>query len=107
MTSFDRRLAPRGGPWPDRAVERDACGIGFVADVTGRADRRVVELGLEGLAKLRHRGAFAADEQTGDGAGVLLPIPRRLLGNAFGSSLSDVSDLGLLMLFISDQPLAG
>ena len=107
MTSFDRRLAPRGGPWPDRAVERDACGIGFVADVTGRADRRVVELGLEGLAKLRHRGAFAADEQTGDGAGVLLPIPRRLLGNAFGSSLSDVSALGLLMLFISDRRSPG
>ncbi len=107
MTSFDRRLAPRGGPWPDRAVERDACGIGFVADVTGRADRRVVELGLEGLAKLRHRGAFAADEQTGDGAGVLFPIPRRLLGNAFGSSLSDVSDLGLLMLFISDRRSPG
>ena len=68
MTSSDRRLAPRGGPRPDRALERDACGIGFVADVTGRTDRRVVELGLQGLAKLRHRGAFAADEQTGDGA---------------------------------------
>ena len=75
MTSSDRRLAPRGGPRPDRALERDACGIGFVADVTGRTDRRVVELGLQGLAKLRHRGAFAADEQTGDGAGVLFPIP--------------------------------
>ena len=76
MTSSDRRPAPRGGPRPDRALERDACGIGFVADVTGRTDRRVVELGLQGLAKLRHRGAFAADEQTGDGAGVLFPIPR-------------------------------
>ena len=63
MTSSDRRLAPRGGPRPDRALERDACGIGFVADVTGRTDRRVVELGLQGLAKLRHRGAFAADDR--------------------------------------------
>ena len=53
MTSSDRRLAPRGGPRPDRALERDACGIGFVADVTGRTDRRVVELGLQGLAKLQ------------------------------------------------------
>ena len=61
----------------------------------------------KGLAKLRHRGAFAADEQTGDGAGVLLPIPRRLLSNAFGSSLSDVSDLGMLMLFISDRRSPG
>jgi glutamate synthase (ferredoxin) len=67
----------------------------------------VVELGLQGLAKLRHRGAFASDEQTGDGAGVLLPIPRRLLSHAFGSALSDVSDLGILMLFISDRRSSG
>ncbi len=107
MTSSDRRLAPRGGPRPDRALERDACGIGFVADVTGRTDRRVVDLGLEGLAKLRHRGAFASDEQTGDGAGVLLPIPRRLLGVALGAAASDVSDLGMLMLFISDRRSSG
>ena len=86
MTSSDRRLAPRGGPRPDRALERDACGIGFVADVTGRTDRRVVELGLQGLAKLRHRGAFAADEQTGDGAGVLFPIPRRLIAHTVGAT---------------------
>ena len=107
MTSSDRRLAPRGGPWPDRALERDACGIGFVADVTGRTDRRVVELGLEGLAKLRHRGAFASDEQTGDGAGVLVPIPRRLLDGALGSTVSDVSELGVLMLFICDRRSPG
>ena len=107
MTSSDRRLAPRGGPRPDRALERDACGIGFVADVTGRTDRRVVELGLQGLSKLRHRGAFASDEQTGDGAGVLFPIPRRMLSRGFGSALPDVAELGLLMLFISDRRSTG
>ena len=107
MTSSDRRLAPRGGPRPDRALERDACGIGFVADVTGRTDRRVVELGLQGLAKLRHRGAFAADEQTGDGAGVLFPIPRRLIAHAVGATYGEASQLGLLMLFICDKRSPG
>ncbi len=107
MTSSDRRLAPRGGPRPDRALERDACGIGFVADVTGRTDRRVVELGLQGLARLRHRGAFAADEQTGDGAGVLFPIPRRLIGHAVGATPTEASQLGLLMLFICDKRSPG
>ena len=107
MTSSDRRLAPRGGPRPDRALERDACGIGFVADVTGRTDRRVVELGLQGLAKLRHRGAFAADEQTGDGAGVLFPIPRRLIAHTVGATLAEASQLGLLMLFICDRRSPG
>ena len=107
MTSSDRRLAPRGGPRPDRALERDACGIGFVADVTGRTDRRVVELGLQGLAKLRHRGAFAADEQTGDGAGVLFPIPRRLIAHTVGATFGEASQLGLLMLFICDKRSPG
>jgi glutamate synthase (ferredoxin) len=56
------------------AVERDACGIGFVADARGRASREIVDCLLEGLHNVRHRGATAADWKTGDGAGVLLPL---------------------------------
>jgi glutamate synthase (ferredoxin) len=59
----------------DPTEERDACGIGFVADASGRASREVVEALLEGLHNVRHRGATAADRKTGDGAGVLLPLP--------------------------------
>ncbi len=55
-------------------AERDACGIGFVADARGRASRELVECLLEGLYNVRHRGATAADGKTGDGAGVLLPL---------------------------------
>jgi glutamate synthase domain-containing protein 2/glutamate synthase domain-containing protein 1/glutamate synthase domain-containing protein 3 len=55
--------------------ERDACGIGFVADSAGRASREIVDALLEGLYNVRHRGATAADRKTGDGAGVLLPLP--------------------------------
>ena len=62
----------------DPYAERDACGIGFVADPTGRASRVVVDLLLAGLGNVRHRGATAADRLTGDGAGVLLPIPQAL-----------------------------
>ena len=58
--------------------ERDACGIGFVADAAGRPSREIVELALRGLERLRHRGAIAADARTGDGAGLLLPIPAML-----------------------------
>ncbi|HJR45642.1 MAG TPA: glutamate synthase-related protein [Actinomycetota bacterium] len=63
---------------PQRA-ERDACGIGFVADGRARSSRAIVEAGLEALCRVKHRGALAADALTGDGAGVLLPLPRRLL----------------------------
>ena len=59
--------------------ERDACGIGFIADASGRASRLILDAALDGLARMRHRGAFAADRRTGDGAGVLLPIPRTLV----------------------------
>jgi glutamate synthase domain-containing protein 2/glutamate synthase domain-containing protein 1/glutamate synthase domain-containing protein 3 len=63
----------------NRRAERDACGIGFLADATGRASRAIVDGLLEGLAGVRHRGAVAADGVSGDGAGLLLPIPRVLV----------------------------
>jgi glutamate synthase domain-containing protein 2/glutamate synthase domain-containing protein 1/glutamate synthase domain-containing protein 3 len=59
--------------------ERDACGIGFVAHVDGRARRRTVAMALQGLAGVTHRGAVAADGKTGDGAGLLTQIPRDLV----------------------------
>jgi glutamate synthase domain-containing protein 2/glutamate synthase domain-containing protein 1/glutamate synthase domain-containing protein 3 len=59
--------------------ERDACGIGFLADASGSASRLIVDGALEGLIRMRHRGAVGADRRSGDGAGLLLPIPRALV----------------------------
>jgi glutamate synthase domain-containing protein 2/glutamate synthase domain-containing protein 1/glutamate synthase domain-containing protein 3 len=67
-----------------RDRERDACGIGFVADASGRASREIVDLALEALCRVRHRGAVAADALTGDGAGVLLPLPEEILAAEVG-----------------------
>ncbi len=70
-------------PLYDPRFEHDACGVGFVADSTGRRSARMVGLALEALAGLTHRGAIAADAKTGDGAGIAIPTPlpfvRRLL----------------------------
>jgi glutamate synthase domain-containing protein 2/glutamate synthase domain-containing protein 1/glutamate synthase domain-containing protein 3 len=74
--------------------ERDSCGIGFLADASGRASRTIVDGILEGLARMRHRGAIAADRRTGDGAGVLLPLPRTLVPGAWR---------GLAMVFLRDE----
>jgi glutamate synthase domain-containing protein 2/glutamate synthase domain-containing protein 1/glutamate synthase domain-containing protein 3 len=63
---------------PDR--ERDACGIGFVADAHGRPSRGIIDAALNGLACVIHRGAVAADARTGDGAGLLFPIPAAIFG---------------------------
>jgi glutamate synthase domain-containing protein 2/glutamate synthase domain-containing protein 1/glutamate synthase domain-containing protein 3 len=78
--------------------ERDACGIGFLADSRGRASRAIVDGVLEGLARVRHRGAVAADRRTGDGAGVLLPIPRGLVPAPWS---------GLAMVFLRDDSARG
>ena len=50
---------------------------GCVADAQGRASREIVDRALAGLAAVSHRGAWAADGVTGDGAGLLLPLHRR------------------------------
>ncbi|MCA0343414.1 MAG: glutamate synthase subunit alpha, partial [Proteobacteria bacterium] len=59
--------------------EHDACGIGFVADIKNRKSHAIIEQGLEILANLRHRGAAGADVLAGDGAGILIQMPDRLM----------------------------
>ncbi|MEW6058739.1 MAG: glutamate synthase-related protein [Actinomycetota bacterium] len=86
---------------PER--ERSACGIGFVADAQARSSRALVETAIEALARVRHRGAVAADARTGDGTGLLLPIPRRFLAREaerVGVAVSDPGGLGLATVFV-------
>ena len=59
--------------------EHDACGVGFLADLTNKASHRIVELALAAVGAMEHRGARAADGRTGDGAGILMETPRALL----------------------------
>ena len=56
--------------------EHDACGVGLVADLGGKASHAIVEAGLTVLKRLMHRGATGNDPETGDGAGLLLQIPK-------------------------------
>ncbi|MFG1421857.1 glutamate synthase large subunit [Roseixanthobacter liquoris] len=61
----------------DPAQERDACGVGFIADIKGRKSHRIIEDGIQILLNLEHRGAVGADPRAGDGAGMLVQIPHR------------------------------
>ena len=63
----------------DPALERDACGVGFVADMKGRKSHKIVSDALEVLANLEHRGAVGADPLAGDGAGILIQVPHTFL----------------------------
>jgi glutamate synthase (NADPH/NADH) large chain len=57
---------------------RDACGVGFVADIKGVRSREIIDDGLEILRRLSHRAACGADPETGDGAGILIQLPDRM-----------------------------
>ena len=73
------RGTPPVAPLYDPRFEHDACGIGFVADAGGRNRERVLPLAISGLAALGHRGAFGADGESSDGAGVALPLEPALV----------------------------
>jgi len=51
--------------------EHDACGIGAVANLSGKPDHGILEYGREIIENFQHRGAASADESTGDGSGIL------------------------------------
>ncbi len=59
----------------DPTMEKDACGVGFIANVNGQKSRKIIDLALESLSNLEHRGAVGADLNTGDGSGIMLQIP--------------------------------
>lgn len=63
----------------DPANEHDACGVAFVATLTGVASNDIVAKGLTALRNLDHRGAVGGEPDTGDGAGILLQVPDRFL----------------------------
>ncbi len=55
--------------------EHGSCGVGLVVSIDGVPSRRVVDLGIDALKAVWHRGAVDADGRTGDGAGIHLQIP--------------------------------
>lgn len=82
-------------PFPNE--ERDACGVGFVADRTGRASHEIVQAALSALRCVEHRGACGADQVTGDGAGIMTDIPFEFFGYPKGS-------IAVATLFMPKEP---
>ena len=74
-----RRESPPAAGLYDPSHEHDACGVGFVVDIKGRRSHSVVAQGLQVLMSLMHRGACGCEAATGDGAGILIQMPDRLL----------------------------
>ncbi|QYJ04772.1 glutamate synthase large subunit [Nocardioides panacisoli] len=63
----------------DPSHEHDACGVAFVATMTGEASHDIVVKALTALRNLDHRGAAGAEPNSGDGAGILFQVPDAFL----------------------------
>src|SRR6188472_2998207 len=95
---MSQHLRPIPAPLYDPRFEHDACGVGFVADAGGRSGHRVLPLALAGLSALAHRGAFGADGESSDGAGVALPMSRSLTDLIVGPHAGERP--GVVMAFL-------
>ncbi|MEV5507499.1 glutamate synthase large subunit [Streptomyces orinoci] len=73
----------------DPRNEHDACGVGFVATLTGEPSHSLVERALTVLRNLEHRGATGSEPDSGDGAGILLQIPDAFLRESTGFALPE------------------
>lgn len=71
----------------DPRHERDACGVAFVATLTGEASHDIVAKALTALRNLEHRGAAGAEPNSGDGAGILMQVPDAFLRAVAGVEL--------------------
>ncbi|KAK1431855.1 hypothetical protein QVD17_08595 [Tagetes erecta] len=59
----------------DPSFDKDSCGVGFVAELSGAANRQTVTDAIEMLVRMSHRGACGCETNTGDGAGILVGLP--------------------------------
>ncbi len=92
----------------DPQCEKDACGIGFVANVKGHRSHDIIEKALRVLNNLHHRGAQGCDPCTGDGAGILLQISHeffRRVCHDLGMHLPESGGYGVGMSFFPQTEL--
>ena len=87
------------GPKP-LVEERDACGVGFIADQQGRSSHRLVTDALHALGCMEHRGGRCADQDSGDGAGIMTAIPWKILQNWADDRALKPGNVGVGMTFL-------
>jgi len=78
--------------------ERDACGVGFIANIEGKRSKTVVDKAIQGLSCMEHRGACSADDDSGDGAGVMTEIPWKLLASEIDGVEEGKCGVGMVFL---------
>ena len=104
--SADPGLPPAQGLY-DPALDKDSCGVGFIADIKGRSSHKLIEDALAILCNLEHRGAVGADPRAGDGAGILVQIPHKFFAKEaerLGFALPKPHEYAVGALFMPRDP---
>ena len=96
-------LPPAQGLYLPR-FEHDSCGVNFVCHLKGEASHRIVELGLGALCRMQHRGALGAEENTGDGAGILLQVPDAFYRQVLPFELPEAGSYATGIAFLPAEP---
>jgi glutamate synthase domain-containing protein 1 len=93
----------------DPAHEHDACGVGFVARISGEPSHDIVDKGIEVLLNLEHRGACGCDPDSGDGAGLIVQLPDAFLRReaaALGIELPEAGRYAVAQVFFTQDESA-
>jgi glutamate synthase domain-containing protein 2/glutamate synthase domain-containing protein 1/glutamate synthase domain-containing protein 3 len=101
-TQAPRKVPGKQGLY-DPQFEHDSCGVGFVVNIKGRKSHDIIRQAIQVLLNLDHRGACGCEENTGDGAGILIQMPHQFLKLATREariSLPSQGEYGVGMVFL-------
>ncbi|GFY96132.1 glutamate synthase 1 [Actinidia rufa] len=96
-------LTPKVANLEDIISERGACGVGFIANLENRSSHHIITDALTALGCMEHRGGCGADNDSGDGSGLMTSIPWDLFNhwaNKQGFASFDKLHTGVGMVFL-------
>ena len=85
------------------SFEHDSCGIGFVADIKGNKSHQIISDALTVLENMEHRGACGCENNTGDGAGIMIQKPHDFFKEEIGDSLPEFGRYGVGVIFFPKE----
>nr|WCH55484.1 glutamate synthase [Hypnea pseudomusciformis] len=101
--NFTNKLGQYPG-YPSFITERDACGVGFIAQINNSPSHALVLQALNALICMEHRGGCSADGVSGDGSGIMTQIPWKIiLKNIFLDSNYDVDYMAVANIFFPNK----
>src|SRR5688572_11417873 len=83
--------------------EHDACGVGFICHIKGKASNKIVADALTMLERMNHRGACGCEPDSGDGAGILVALPDKFFRREMkkqGVALPKQGQYGVAQIFL-------